>query len=183
MLSDQPEPAPDEPVRPMTTSNAASSAPGTGPVQPLFEPSRIASPMLRRLYDSWRDAAGVRPMPAAGDLAPADLAWAADFLSVHDVRPGGEFHFRIDAPHTANIFGVDMTGKSLAAYSEPRVRELIRRTLLRVVDSRAPVLEMRDITISLWRWEYEILLVPLSADGLNVDTIYSLPQIGSEIRR
>lgn len=139
--------------------------------------------MLRRLYDSWLKAAGDRPMPAPRDFDPAAIAWAADFLSVHDVRPGNEFHFRIDAPHTANIFGADMTGKSLADYSEPRVRELIRRTLLRVVDTRAPVLEMRNITVSLWRWEYEILLVPLSGDGRNVDTVYSLPQIGSEIRR
>jgi len=178
-----PEPAPDEPVRQMTKPNAANSAPGTGTVQPRFEPSRIVSPMLRRLYDLWRDAAGERPMPAPYDFAPANIAWAADFLSVHEVRPGNEFHFRIDAPHTANIFGADMTGKALSDYSEPRVRELIRCTLLRVVDTRAPALEMRDITVSLWRWEYEILLVPLSADGQNVDTVYSLPQIGSEIRR
>lgn len=122
-------------------------------------------------------------MPAPRDFDPADIAWAADFLSVHEVRPGNEFRFRIDAPHTANIFGADMTGKSLDDYSEPRVRELIRHSLLHVVGTRAPVLEKRDITVSLWRWEYEILLVPLSADGRNVDTIYSLPQIGSEIRR
>ncbi len=122
-------------------------------------------------------------MPAPRDFDPADIAWAADFLSVHEVRPGGEFRFRIDAPHTANIFGTDMTGKSLADYSDPRVRELIRRSLLQVLETRAPVSQMRDITVSLWRWEYEILLVPLSADGHSVDTVYSLPQIGSEIRR
>jgi hypothetical protein len=167
----------------MTTPNTAGTATGSTSAVPAFEPSRIVSPMLRRLYDSWYKAAGSKPMPAPRDFDPADIAWAVDFLSVHEVRPGDEFHFRIDAPHTANIFGIDMTGKSLADYPESRVRELIRRTLLRVVATRAPVLEMRDITISLWRWEYEILLVPLSADGQNVDTIYSLPQIGSEIRR
>ncbi|MBL8834578.1 MAG: PAS domain-containing protein [Rhodospirillales bacterium] len=148
-----------------------------------FDPARIASPMLRRLHDAWRTAAGTRAMPSAADLPPQAIDWARDFLSVHDVLPDGEFHFRIDAPHTANIFGNDMTGKPLSAYGDPKVRELIRRTLVRVVETRAPVLEMRDIAVSLWRWEYEILLVPLSADGRNVDTVYSLPQIGSEIRR
>lgn len=167
----------------MTTPSATSTATGDTSDCRGFAPSRIVSPMLRRLYDSWRKAAGTRPMPAPGDFGPTDIAWAADFLSVHEVRPDGEFRFRIDAPHTANIFGIDMTGKSLADYPEPRVRGLIRHSLLNVVGTRAPVLEKRDITVSLWRWEYEILLVPLSADGQDVDTIYSLPQIGSEIRR
>jgi hypothetical protein len=167
----------------MTTPNAASTTTGAPSAHPAFEPARIVSPMLRRLYDSWHKATGGRAMPSPLDLDPTSIPWAADFLSVHEVRAGGEFHFRIDAPHTANIFGTDMTGKSLADYPEPRVRELIRHSLLSVVGTRAPVLEKRDITISLWRWEYEILLVPLSADGRNVDTIYSLPQIGSEIRR
>lgn len=167
----------------MTTPDTASNTTGIESAYPPFEPSRIVSPMLRRLYDAWHKAAGDRRMPAPGDLDPTEIAWAADFLSVHEVHPGDEFRFRIDAPHTANIFGADMTGKSLADYSEPHVRETIRRSLLRVVGARAPALEMRDITVSLWRWEYEILLVPLSVDGHNVDTIYSLPQIGSEIRR
>ncbi len=165
----------------MTARDNTRQKPNSG--TPDFDPARIASPMLRRLHDAWRAAAGDRPMPSADDLPPQGIDWSRDFLSVHDVRPDGEFHFRIDAPHTANIFGTDMTGKSLSDYREPKVRDLIRRTLLRVVDARAPVLEMRNITVSLWRWEYEILLVPLSADGRNVDTIYSLPQIGSEIRR
>jgi len=167
----------------MTTPNAASTATGAQPARPAFEPARIVSPMLRRLYESWHKAAGDRTMPAPLDFGPSDIPWAAEFLSVHEVRAGDEFHFRIDAPHTANIFGTDMTGKSLADYPEPRVRELIRHSLLGVVGTRAPVLEKRDITVSLWRWEYEILLVPLSADGYSVDLIYSLPQIGSEIRR
>ncbi|MBI3507796.1 MAG: PAS domain-containing protein [Proteobacteria bacterium] len=162
------------------------SATADARIQPAptdFDPDRIVSPMLQRLHAQWHAAARGRTMPAARDLPPADLAWASDFLSIHEVLPAGEFHFRVDAPHTANIFGSDMTGKPLAEYPNPKVRDLIRRTLLRVVDTRAPVREMRDVTVSLWRWEYEILLVPLSADGATVDTIYSLPQIGSEIRR
>lgn len=122
-------------------------------------------------------------MPAERDIGPTDLAWAREYLTVQDVRPDGDFHFRIDAPHTANIFGSDMTGKLVSQYPEPKVRELIRRTLMRVVQTKTPVLEMRNVTISHWRWEYEIFLVPISNDGMRVETVYSLPQIGSEIRR
>ncbi|CAN0414021.1 unnamed protein product, partial [Phaeothamnion confervicola] len=129
--------------------------------------------MLRRLHDAWRAAAGDRKMPAERDLPPASLPWATEFLTIQDVRADGDFHFRVDAPHTANIFGSDMTGRLVSDYPEPRVRDLIRRTLVRVVETAAPVLEMRNITISHWRWEYEIFLVPLSDDGVRVDTVYS----------
>jgi hypothetical protein len=122
-------------------------------------------------------------MPTPVAFSPESLGWAKEYLSVHDVGPDGAFRFRIDAPATAKLYGCDMTGKSLAEYPEPRVREVIRRTLARVVETRAPVRDLRDITVSLWRWEYEILLVPMSHDGMRVDAIYSLPQIGAEIRR
>ncbi len=139
--------------------------------------------MLRRMYDAWHAAAAGRTMPESDDLTPAALAWASAFLSIHDVLTDGTFRFRVDAPNTAHIFGSDMTGRPLADYPDAKVREVIRRTLQRVVDTRAPVREMRDITVSLWRWEYEILLVPVAGDCGRVETIYSLPQIGSEIRR
>lgn len=148
-----------------------------------FDPGRIVSPMLQRLYTSWHAAAAGRPMPPERDFGLTSLAWARDYLTVQDVRPDGDFHFRFDAPHTANIFGCDMTGLLVSQYPETKVRELIRRTLARVVETRAPVLEMRNVAISHWRYEYEIFLVPLSADGVHVDTVYSLPQIGAEIRR
>jgi hypothetical protein len=76
-----------------------------------------------------------------------------------------------------------MTGRLVSEYPVAKVRDLIARTLERVVAERAPVLEMRDVSVSLWRWEYEILLLPLSEGGGRVDTVYSLPQIGAEIRR
>lgn len=148
-----------------------------------FDPAAISGPSLRRLFQAWQAAAGSARMPTPDALPPESIAWARDALSVHDVLAGGAFRFRADAPDTASLYGVDMTGRTLDEYPEPRVREVIRRTLLRVVNARAPVRDMRDITVSLWRWEYEILLVPLSRDGETVDTIYSLPQIGAEIRR
>jgi hypothetical protein len=148
-----------------------------------FDPAGVVAPMLRRMYEAWRDAAAGRAMPASGELPPAALAWAAEFLSIHDVLADGTFRFRVDAPKTAHLFGDDMSGRLLADYPDPKIREVIRRTLQSVVDTRAPVREMRDITVSLWRWEYEILLVPLAGSCGQVETIYSLPQIGSEIRR
>ncbi len=148
-----------------------------------FDPATIAGAPLRRLHAAWSAACGFARMPTPETLSPAAIVWARETLSVHDVLPGGTFRFRIDAPHTAALYGIDMTGRTLDEYPEPRVREIIRRTLARVVRSRSPAREMRDITVSLWRWEYEILLVPLSRDGENVDTIYSLPHIGAEIRR
>ncbi len=148
-----------------------------------FDPAAIVGPMLRRLHDSWRAAAGGADMPTPDAFAPDAIGWAREHLSVHDVLSDGTFRFRIDAPHTAKIYGIDMSGRPLSDYPEPRVREIIARTLARVVATRAPVREMRDIAVSAWRWEYEILLVPLSRDGTRVDAIYSLPQIGAEIRR
>jgi hypothetical protein len=147
-----------------------------------FDPGSIHSPRLRRLYDYWLAKAGARALPARADIDPVEIPWAIGHLSLIDVEPGGEYRFRLDAPRNAEFFKRDMTGLTLAEYPFPERAAFMREGYNAAVASRRPYLAARDFTIDYRRWQYEILLLPLSADGERVNMLMSMLEISRDLR-
>jgi hypothetical protein len=138
-----------------------------------FDPDTLRGNRLRRFYSYWDGRRGTRAMPARRDIDPVDIPWMLGFVTLHEVLPDGGFRFRVDATHTANVFGVDMTGRTLDEYPSPEVREMIRASLTTVVESRVPLRRDLDFGAKFQNWRYERLILPLSDDGERVNMLFS----------
>jgi hypothetical protein len=95
------------------------------------------------------------------------------FVTLHEVLPCGNFRFRVDATHTADVFGVDMTGRTLDEYPAPDVREMIRASLTTVIETRVPLRRDLDFGARFQNWRYERLILPLSDDGERINMLFS----------
>lgn len=138
-----------------------------------FDPDELRSKRLRRFYSYWSGRCGGREMPARRDIDPIDIPWMLGYVTLHDVLPDGGFRFRIDASHTAAMFGFDMTGRTLAEYPVPEVREMIRSSLVAVIETRQPQRKDLDYGTAFRHWRYERLILPLSDDGERIDILMS----------
>lgn len=144
----------------------------------MFDPSKINSHRLRRLFDYWDIKRGSRPFPRRLDVDPIDFSWAWSGLSVIEAIADGDFIWRIDATEVSALFNHDMTGRRLSEYPSATVREIIRNSYKVVIESRAPLRAVRDFVAENRLRRYEILLLPLSKNGDAVDLIFSLPEFG-----
>jgi hypothetical protein len=79
----------------------------------------------------------------------------------------------VDATHTADVFGVDMTGRTLDEYPAPDVREMIRASLTTVIETRVPLRRDLDFGARFQNWRYERLILPLSDDGERINMLFS----------
>jgi hypothetical protein len=148
---------------------------GTTPPPADFDPAVIEASVLRRLHAYWNARRAGRAMPARADLDPTKFAWALGAVSLMERLDDGDWAFRVDATTTADHFAVDMTGKRLSKYPDAPVRALMQTTLDAVVAARVPMLVHRDFLFNGLPRRYELLLLPLSADGVRVDMILSMP--------
>jgi len=138
-----------------------------------FDPDTVRGNRLRRFYSYWDGRRGLREMPARRDIDPVDIPWMLGFVTLHEVLPRGNFRFRVDATHTANVFGVDMTGRTLDEYPSPDVREMIRSSLTKVLETRIPLRADLDFGTRFQNWRYERLILPLSDDGERINMLFS----------
>lgn len=138
-----------------------------------FDPDTVRGNRLRRFYSYWDGRRGVREMPARRDIDPVDIPWMLGFVTLHEVLQSGNFRFRVDATHTANMFGVDMTGRTLDEYPVPDVREMIRSALTTVLETRIPLRADLDFGARFQNWRYERLILSLSDDGERINMLFS----------
>ncbi|MBI3507483.1 MAG: PAS domain-containing protein [Proteobacteria bacterium] len=143
------------------------------PLSGDFDPASLRSKRLRRFFEYWNAKRGTREMPARGNIDPVEIPWLLGYVTLHEVLPEGGFRFRIDATHTANMFGFDMTGRTLAEYPDAQVREMIRSSLVAVLETRQPQRKDLDYGTSFRQWRYERLILPLSEDGARIDMLMS----------
>lgn len=138
-----------------------------------FDPDTLRGNRLRRFYSYWDGRRGTREMPARRDIDPVDIPWMLGYVTLHEVLPDGGFRFRVDATHTAGVFGVDMTGRTLDEYPSPDMREMIRDALTEVLETRIPQRRDLDFGTTFQNWRYERLILPLSDDGERINMLLS----------
>ena len=129
---------------------------------------------MRRLHADWQARRRGGKLPARGDFDPADLSYVPGYLSLFDVqRDPLRFVFRLHASNNAQRLGLDLTGKELAAVPNPGLAERIRAQFELAVATRAPVAQLRTGDFADGAWLYEVLVLPLAADGETVDMLMS----------
>lgn len=133
----------------------------------------IKAAPLRYLYRDWDARRAGRPFPARADFDPLELRYILGNLSLIDVlRDPLRFVFRLHASQNAAHLGADLTGKEVAempAWVDPAS---VRAQYEHVVATRAPKARRRVGTHADGiRWEYEVLVLPLSTGGETVDML------------
>ncbi|MBI1245274.1 MAG: PAS domain-containing protein [Alphaproteobacteria bacterium] len=144
----------------------------------MFDPATMANTRLRRLYDYWDARRGGRDMPARADIDAVEIGWALGDVSLIDVLPDGDFRWRVDGTNLSAFFGCDMGGRKLSQYPFPEFIEKLRARLLAPVRRREPVFETSMFEHGDYRWNYDTLMLPLAADGRNVDMLIQMIDIG-----
>ena len=133
----------------------------------------IREAQLRRLYRDWNSWRHGRTFPSRADFDPLDLKYILGDLTLIDVlRDPPRYVFRLHATKNVDRLGADLTGKELAWMPGVELRDTVRANYERVIATRAPVVQRRDGLLSEGRpWTYEILVLPLAADGETIDML------------
>ena len=137
-----------------------------------FDPATIRNTRLQRFFAYWNTKRGGEPCPRHDDIDPLEIRFALGYVLIAERRPPPDhFHFRLMGQELVERYGMDLTGRSLAAYPEASYRDLVRKTFSTVIDQRRPVLVDRNIVTSGRRHRYEGLTLPLSSDGRTIDQV------------
>ena len=138
----------------------------------MMDREDINSERLRRLFDYWQSKCGGRAMPARAALDPVDFSYALANVSLIDVlRDPLRFRVRLVGTEIVRRDGTDLTGKSIDDHPLPEYRALLRQTYSDVVASGMPAVFRRERMMDDKLRQYEVLYLPLAADGVTVDMV------------
>jgi len=133
-------------------------------------PDEIRHPNLVQLYRHWDGVRRGRLMPARADVDPVSMPQLLGNLLLIDVlREPLRFRYRLIGTRLTERIKRDMTGKFFDDVPEPVYRDRLYDWHGGVVKERIPRAGITARRL-LDRWEpYEILTLPLSSDGIEVD--------------
>jgi hypothetical protein len=141
---------------------------------------RIQSATLRKLYDYWEEKRGERQFPARHDLDPLEFRFALGNIVLVDVEHAPmRFRFRLVGTEVVKYEGVDPTGKYLDELHLAELRQMLDGAYRDAVAARVPVHNVRERFLDGRMRRFEVLDLPLSADGDTIDMLMigvSFPQ-------
>jgi hypothetical protein len=144
-----------------------------GVVDAYGTPVSIRHPDLQRLFAYWRANRGRQEFPRRADLDPVDFGFMLDRVAlteVHDEKTR-RYRLRVVGSWWTNMLGFEPTGMWMDAWPNPGQLELTVTSYESLIALRRPVLGIRDAWVDQRKLSYEILLLPLSEDGLRVSMI------------
>lgn len=137
-----------------------------------MEGEDIRSDWLRRLYAYWNGKRTGQALPGRAALDPIDFSYALANVALVDVlREPLRFYFRVVGTEIARRDGVDLTGRYAEDHPLPQYRALLRQAYSDVVAAAAPAIFRRDRLMDDRLRQYEVLYLPLAADGVTVDML------------
>lgn len=133
-----------------------------------------AGPQL--LYTYWQRKLNGRRMPARPDIEPLDLKPVLPQLVLLDVQSAPlDFRYRLAGTRTYDIFGFDLTGRSVRDLEPRALSEGLWASLAALVRDGQPQHEHLQFTTGDgYARSYRVLRLPLGADGATVDRILVL---------
>jgi hypothetical protein len=140
--------------------------------RPTLTRDDIASDKLRRLFDYWESKKAGRALPARAALDPVDFSWTLAGVALVDVlRDPLRFRYRLVGTEIVRRDGTDLTGKRPEDHPLPEYRDLLRQTYGDAVASGEPAVYRRERVLDDRLRQYEVLYLPLAADGATVDML------------
>lgn len=131
------------------------------------------SPGMRQLWDYWNRCRGDRFAPTRAEIVPADIkAILRSILLIDVVGPPEHFVYRLTGTAADAVHGHALTGKSILAQKPEAFAALLLKDMQRLVEDRTPQRVAFDFDYGKGeRRHYEVLRLPLSEDGENVDRL------------
>jgi hypothetical protein len=143
-----------------------------GAAAPVMEGAEIRSARLRRLYAYWEGKRAGPLLPARGALDPVDFSYALANVALVDVlRDPLRFYFRVVGTEIVLRDGTDLTGRYADDHPLPEYRALLRQAYSDAVAAAAPAVFRRKGLMDDKPRQYEVLYLPLAADGVTVDML------------
>lgn len=126
----------------------------------------------REIFDYWRRCARGRRMPARSDIDPVAIPHLLPGLSLLHIEPDGDARYRLAGTRVREIYGMEVTGKSVfeldfrdkASYWRAAYGRVIRDGVPMQGAVRGPV-AARDHLVLFW------LRLPLGEENGPVDRI------------
>ena len=135
----------------------------------------ISQPDLLRLFEYWLERCKESTLPARRDIDPLDLPYIIGNLILVDVErePYLRFRYRLTGSLLSNQMRLNITGKLVEDHPDPTFRALANAVYTQVATSARPLAYRRDQIIDNRVRRYDVLILPLAADGSTVDKILS----------
>jgi hypothetical protein len=130
-------------------------------------------PLTAEIYRYWEAKRGSRPMPARADIDPADLRkHLPGMMIVQVVADKRAYVYRLVGTREVTARGNDPTGKTVAEEFCGSSRERALGNYDYVVSNRSYIFDNEDfVTFDGKAGHEEVLFLPLSSNGTNVDQI------------
>jgi hypothetical protein len=136
------------------------------------KPQAIHHPALRSLFDYWSGRRNGACLPARRDIDPLDIPELLPHLMLIDVEPSAELRFRLVGTALVRHLGRDTTGLAVSEGYFGTEWEKIQEDYRYVIAKRRPCLRHNQgVGRDRRTFDYQRLLLPLAADGAEVDMI------------
>ena len=143
------------------------------------DPTEFDNPVLAFYFDYWHRKRGGRAMPSRSDIQPQELKPHQDWVILLDALPGlNDFRYRLLGTRVIEYFLGDATGST--------IRDAYRLANMNKAYTESVILLHRTVCVSRsiirlkgpsGEWErhffpeFDALYLPLSDDGIAVNTI------------
>lgn len=148
-------------------------------LQPLpFGPDANLTDIQRAVFNYWNSKRQDRFAPGRRDLDPVDLAAYLSGVILFEVERSGQeirFRYRLSGTSTTKLHGAEFTGKYTDELTPKDFADGVTDGLRRVVTEKRPYRALWSLAVEERRkLEYQVLRLPLSEDGENVDMILTV---------
>lgn len=138
---------------------------------------RIRHPNLLRLYDYWAERRRGRRFPSRQDIDPVEFKFALGNVTLIDVLYDPlRFRFRLVGTLMAQRMGWDLTGKMIDETPDAAYRDSLIEAYRRIVETHEPSTVLYERTIEGKSRRFEVLRLPLAADGETINMLLLCPQ-------
>lgn len=132
----------------------------------------IVDPRLQQLLAYWQRERGDRALPSRNDINPAALKFLLGHIILWDVvAETQQFRVRLQGSELQWWMGGDLTSHLLDELPSREIAEIMRRSLLRAIATRAPCHQLGNVVIADVPRGFEALYLPLGSDGETVNIV------------
>lgn len=129
-------------------------------------------PEIDRILAYWRARKGDRAVPSRADIDPLDFRRDLPKVMMAEVSYGPlEFRYRVAGTGLFAMHGRELTGKLARELDPPEFGALIHRHYAEVIERRAPILHLIELTVNYLATSYARIILPLSSDGTVIDRL------------
>ncbi len=158
------------------TSAGSGRQGGAQHLRAELDPPHLPHPTHAFVRAYWESKRRGRLMPARADIDPVEMKAHLGWIVLADVLPdGADFRLRLVGTLVTDYFLRDGTGRTIKesfAEADPAVTDSVLAAFRTVVRERVP---LRSFGRAGWLGQefldFDLLLLPLSADGEHVDIV------------